>query len=298
MATDAPVPHAIEVRNVSRWYGDIVAVNDISFSVSPGNHRVARSQRRWQEHAATPDRGLPAPFGGSVEGARETSWRNSDMFRHVGLVPEREVVYPFLGARDFALASARLHGLPDPEEAAKRAIALVGARGRTGSSDGRLLEGHAPARQGRCRARPRPGCADPRRTLQRHRPAPTSPDDGDAAAQAVEGCTILFSSHILEEVERLAENVLVVVNGRLAASGDFHQIRRLMTDRPHAFELPLQRQAAALAAALVGLPHVAAIEISGRPPRCAHDGLRGLHGHDCAYRPQSRHHAPRTAPGR
>jgi ABC-2 type transport system ATP-binding protein len=54
---------------------------------------------------------------------------------------------------------------------------------------------------------------------------------------AAEGRTILFSSHILEEVERLAERVLVVYAGRLAASGDFREIRRLMTDRPHTFTI-------------------------------------------------------------
>ena len=54
---------------------------------------------------------------------------------------------------------------------------------------------------------------------------------------AEEGRTILFSSHILEEVERLGENVLVVVAGRLAASGDFRAIRKLMTDRPHTFTI-------------------------------------------------------------
>ena len=52
---------------------------------------------------------------------------------------------------------------------------------------------------------------------------------------AAEGRVILFSSHILEEVERLADAILVVYAGRLAASGDFRSIRRLMTDRPHTF---------------------------------------------------------------
>ena len=54
---------------------------------------------------------------------------------------------------------------------------------------------------------------------------------------AAEGRAILFSSHILEEVERLADAVLVVYAGRLAASGDFRSIRRLMTDRPHRFTI-------------------------------------------------------------
>jgi ABC-2 type transport system ATP-binding protein len=49
------------------------------------------------------------------------------------------------------------------------------------------------------------------------------------------GRAILFSSHILEEVERLADGVLVIHAGRLAAAGDFREIRRLMTDRPHTF---------------------------------------------------------------
>ena len=45
------------------------------------------------------------------------------------------------------------------------------------------------------------------------------------------------SSHILEEVERLADGILVIYAGRLAAAGDFREIRRLMTDRPHTFRV-------------------------------------------------------------
>jgi ABC-2 type transport system ATP-binding protein len=70
-------------------------------------------------------------------------------------------------------------------------------------------------------------------------------------SMAAAGRTILFSSHILEEVERLADEVLVIHAGRLAASGDFRQIRRLMTDRPHTFRIRSgddRRLAAALVA--------------------------------------------------
>jgi ABC-2 type transport system ATP-binding protein len=73
----------------------------------------------------------------------------------------------------------------------------------------------------------------------------------------------VFSSHILDEVERLAEQVLVIVSGRLAASGDFRAIRRLMTDRPHSFTVRSSddRQ---FAQALVGDPTVLAVELSGK----------------------------------
>ncbi len=77
---------------------------------------------------------------------------------------------------------------------------------------------------------------------------------------ADEGRVILFSSHILEEVERLAQNVLVIVSGRLAASGDFREIRRLMTDRPHTFTMRSSDDRR-LAAALVGHPSVFGVQL-------------------------------------
>ena len=77
---------------------------------------------------------------------------------------------------------------------------------------------------------------------------------------AAAGRTILFSSHILEEVERLADDVLVVFAGRLAASGDFREIRRLMTDRPHTFTVRSSDDRR-LAAALVASASVFGVEL-------------------------------------
>jgi ABC-2 type transport system ATP-binding protein len=77
---------------------------------------------------------------------------------------------------------------------------------------------------------------------------------------AAEGRTILISSHILEELDQLANNVLVVVSGRLAASGHFRHIRRLMTDRPHTFNLHSSDDRR-LASALVAHPSVYGLEL-------------------------------------
>jgi ABC-2 type transport system ATP-binding protein len=80
---------------------------------------------------------------------------------------------------------------------------------------------------------------------------------------ARDGRTILFSSHILEEVERMSGTIQVIVGGRLAASGDFRAIRRLMTSRPHVF---LVRTSAdrVLAARLIGRPAVTGVEVTPR----------------------------------
>jgi ABC-2 type transport system ATP-binding protein len=75
-----------------------------------------------------------------------------------------------------------------------------------------------------------------------------------------EGRTVLFSSHILEEVEQLAWHIEVVVAGRHAAGGDFRKIRRLMTDRPHRY-LVRSSDDRALAAALIADPSTSGIEV-------------------------------------
>ena len=100
---------------------------------------------------------------------------------------------------------------------------------------------------------------------------------------AAAGRTILFSSHILEEVERLADSILVIYAGRLAASGDFRSIRRLMTDRPHTFTVRSSDDRR-LAAALLGDPSVFGAELYDGRAVGPHRRLRGVH----AVRPAGR----------
>jgi ABC-2 type transport system ATP-binding protein len=75
-----------------------------------------------------------------------------------------------------------------------------------------------------------------------------------------EGRTVLFSSHILEEVEQVSGTVQVIVAGRLAASGDYRTIRRLMTHRPHVFTIRSSDDRS-LAVALMGEPSVSGVDI-------------------------------------
>ena len=252
---------AIVLRNLSRWYGDVVAVNDISFEFEPGVTGVLGPNGAGKSTLLHLTAGFLRPSAGEVRVFGEPSWRNPEMFRRVGLVPEKEAVYPFLSAWEFALASARLHGLPDPEAAARRAIARVELE----DAQHRQLGGFSKGMRQRAKIaaglvhdpevlildEPFNG-TDPRQRLQLM---------AMLRAMAAEGRTILFSSHILEEVERLADEVLVIVQGRLAAAGDFHQIRRLMTDRPHTFSVRSSDNRR-LAARLIDQPHVAAVAIA------------------------------------
>jgi len=251
---------AIEVVNVSRWYGNIVAVNDISFTLGAGVTGLLGPNGAGKSTLLHMLSGFLAPSSGSVNVLGESAWKNPAMYARVGLVPERESVYPFLTGYEFVLLSAKLHNLPNPEAAAARAIKEVDLefaqeRATGGYSKGmkqRVKVAAAIVHQPPVLLLDEPfNGADPRQRL--HMMAMLR-------EMAANGTTIVFSSHILEEVERLAENVLVVVSGRLAASGDFRHIRRLMTDRPHTFTVRSSNDRR-LAAALVTDPAIFGVEL-------------------------------------
>ncbi len=251
---------AIEVINISRWYGNIVAVNDISFSLGPGITGLLGPNGAGKSTMLHMLSGFLKPSAGQLRVFGESAWENPGIYRRIGLVPEREAVYPFLTGYEFVRLSAELHKLPDPDAAARRAIGLVemeafAERATGGYSKGmkqRVKIAAALVHEPEILLLDEPfNGADPRQRLQMM---------DMLREMAAQGRTILFSSHILEEVERLAEDVLVIVAGRLAASGDFREIRKLMTDRPHTFTVRSSDNRT-LAAALVADPSVYGVEL-------------------------------------
>jgi ABC-2 type transport system ATP-binding protein len=232
-----PSAPTLSVQNVSRWYGNVVAVNDITFSLGPGITGLLGPNGAGKSTLLHMLAGLLRPSSGQVALMGTPPWLHPDVYRTVGLVPEREAVYPFLSGAEFVRLSARLHGLPDVEAATMRALEDVELLDVKDRATGGYSKGMKQRVKIAAAIVHRPPVllldepfngADPRQRLRMMSLLRTMADGGT---------TIVFSSHILEEVERLAQNVLVIVAGRLAASGDFHAIRRLMTDRPHALLL-------------------------------------------------------------
>jgi ABC-2 type transport system ATP-binding protein len=254
---DAP----IRVERASRWYGSVVAVNDMTFAVGPGITGLLGPNGAGKSTLLGMMAGLLRPSSGRVTVLGRETWRTPEVYRSIGLVPEREAVPAYVTGLEFARYSAQLQGLPDPDAAAARAIRTVDLEAASHRAVGTYSKGM------RQRAKlagalvhdptvllldePFNGM-DPRQRI--HMMALLK-------SMAAEGRTILFSSHILEEVERLAERVLVVYAGRLAASGDFREIRRLMTDRPHTFTIRSSDDRR-LASVLVARPAVFGVELS------------------------------------
>jgi ABC-2 type transport system ATP-binding protein len=225
----------LKLEQVSRWYGNVVAVNGVSMTIGPGVTGLLGPNGAGKSTLIHMMGGFLAPSSGTVTLDGAPIWQNPGIYRSLGLVPERESAYDFLTGHQFILAMAKLHKLAEPGAAAKRAIALVEMEPAAERQIGTYSKGmkqrikmasalvHDPPVL--LLDEPFNGM-DPRQRLQLMELI---------KGMAAEGRTILFSSHILEEVERLAGHIEVVVAGRHAASGDFRRIRRLMTDRPHVF---------------------------------------------------------------
>ena len=138
--------------------------------------RTAPARRRCSTCWPASSRRPPARSASSAAGPH----RDPSVYRQIGLVPEREAVYPFLTGLEYVRFNARLQGMPNADRAARAAIARVGLEDAAGPPDRDVLQGHAPAGQGRRRARPRPPGPPARRAVQRHGPAPAAGHDGSA----------------------------------------------------------------------------------------------------------------------
>ncbi len=233
----APPAAAVEVTDVSRWYGNVVAVNGVSFALGAGITGLLGPNGAGKTTLLNMIAGFLRPSAGEVRVLGEQAFGTPEIYRRVALVPEREAIYEFLTGYQFVLLSAQLHELPDPEEATLRALRMVemtapAERATGGYSKGmkqRIKVAAALVHDPDILLLDEPfNGMDPRQRLQLMEML---------RGMAAEGRTVLFSSHILEEVERLGDNVLVVVAGRLAAAGDFRAIRKLMTDRPHRYTI-------------------------------------------------------------
>ena len=261
VASDPSRTATIELVNASRWFGNVVAVNDITLGLGPGITGLLGPNGAGKSTILNMIAGLVRPSAGRVTVEGAVAWRNPSIYRRIGLVPEREQVPGYVTGRAFVRASARLQGLADPIAAADRSIAMVDLADAADRSIATYSKGmrqrakiagalvHDPAVL--LLDEPFNGM-DPRQRLHMIRLL---------REMAAAGRTILFSSHILEEVERLAEGVLVIYAGRLAAAGNFREIRRLMTDRPHTFTVRSSDDRR-LAAGLIGTPAVFGTELS------------------------------------
>lgn len=223
----------ISVQNVSKWYGNVVAVSDVSFEIRPGITGLLGPNGAGKTTLLRMMSGLAGVSDGHLRTFGEDPRNNPELYRRIGVMAEHESVYAFLTGAQFVRFAARMRGVKDIEAAVTKAIQnvdLLGARDRP-------MGGYSRGMKQRMRLaativhdpellildEPLNG-ADPRQRVE---------FQALLKRLAEEGRTIVVSSHILEEVEQLASTVLLIVNGKLAASGNYRAIRAALDKRPY-----------------------------------------------------------------
>ncbi len=242
----------ILLDRVSRWFGNVVAVNDVTMRIGPGVTGLLGPNGAGKTTLLHMMGGFLPPSTGTVTIGGEPTWQHEEIYRQVGLVPEREGMYDMVTGWQLVLSNARLHRLPDPVAAAHRALETV----EMTEPQHRDISTYSKGMKQRVKMA----------TALVHDPAVLlldEPFNGMDPRQRLhlmdllrrlgeQGRTVLFSSHVLEEVEQIASSIQVVVAGRHAASGDFREIRRLMTGRPHQYTVRSSDDRSLAAAVMAG----------------------------------------------
>ena len=265
---------AIEVQAVSKWFGNVVAVNDVSFEVFPGVTGILGPNGAGKTTLLSMMCGLQRPSQGSVRVLGEEVVGNVGLYGRVGIMLEHDALYPFMTGRGFVQLAARLQGVDDPDaiDWAIQTVNLQDAQDRTTGTYSRGM---------RQRIRLAATIVHDPEVLVLDEPL-----NGTDPRQRVEfadfvgrmasaGKTVLISSHILEEVETLADRILLVVSGKLAAAGNHHAIREKLNDRPFQVRVVASKQRE-MAAALVGLEAVESVRLEDGAIEVTTRDLAGL----------------------
>ena len=237
-------------------------MSDVSFGIGPGVTGLLGPNGAGKSTLLKMISGLVPPSSGQVSIAGRPARGDASVYRRVGLVPEQETIYPFLTGREFVRMNAILQRLPDVEAATDRAIAQV----ELGDASSRKIGGYSKGMRQRIKV----AAAlvhDPEILLLDEPLNGTDPVQRAGLIQLMrrlgnEGKTLLVSSHVLVEVERFADNIIVIVNGKLAAAGDYRAIREKIDEHDHAVRI-LTDDPRRLAAALIADPATRSIRFDG-----------------------------------
>jgi ABC-2 type transport system ATP-binding protein len=251
------VTATLEYVRASRWYGAVIALNDVTTTVGPGVTGLLGPNGAGKSTFLKLAAGQLAPSQGEVKVLGKPAWGSPELFHRVGVCPEPDAFWETLTGSQFLVALLQLTGFDDAEcrrraDHALEQVALTEARDRK-------IGGYSKGMRQRIKMA-QALSHDPQVLLLDEPLSGMDPVNRRRVVDLVkrlgrEGRTVLVSSHILHEVEAMTRRVLLIHNGRILAEGDVREIRDLMDEHPHTVALRA-RDPRALARVVVGSPHV------------------------------------------
>ncbi len=251
---------ALEYVRASRWYGPVIALNDVTTTLGPGVTGLLGPNGAGKSTFLKLAAGQLAPSQGEVKLLGTQAWGSPEVFHKVGLCPETDAFWEGLTGWQFVTALLRLTGYDEAEvasraEAALTRVDLMAAKDRKIGAYSKGMRQRVKMAQALAH--------DPEVLLLDEPLSGMDPVNRRRITDLVkqlgrEGKTIVVSSHILHEVESMTSQVMLIHNGRILAEGHVREIRDLMDEHPHTVALRA-RDPRALARAIVDAPHVLSI---------------------------------------
>ena len=230
--------HAVPIitaDHVSKWYGQVIGLNDVSVTVPPGITGLLGPNGAGKSTFMKLITGQLKPNKGSINVLGEPIWRNPHLYFQIGFCPEQDAFYERMTGLEWVTALVRLNGLTekDATDAATRALTTVDLMEAANKKIGAYSKG--------MRQRVKLAQAlvhDPQLLILDE---PLSGMDPIARRKTIRmirewarsGKSVIVSSHILHEIESMTANILLINNGRILAEGDVHHIRDLIDEHPH-----------------------------------------------------------------
>jgi len=253
---------AIRVDDVSKWFGDVVAVSEVSFELEPGVTALLGPNGAGKSTLLRIIAGLTAPSRGSVEVFGVDPRLDVSVRGKMGLVPQQDALFDTLTAHDFVTVAAATHGMEDPRHFAAKALETVDLD----PTDTRHCKAYSKGMRQRVKVA-QAIVHDPSIVILDEPLTGLDPVQRRSLISlfrrlGAEGRCVVVSSHVLDEVARIGSRVLVIAQGRLAATGDFHALRDLMDDQPLRIRVRAD-DARSLAKELISTHAVVGISLNG-----------------------------------
>lgn len=232
---DATPQSIVQADHLSKWYGQVSGLNDVTVSIPPGITGLLGPNGAGKSTFMKLMTGQLKPSQGSIRVLGTSLWDTPEAFARVGFCPEQDAFYDRMTGLEWVTALVKLNGHTDAEAeaSARHALEMVELTDAAGKKIGAYSKGmrqrvklaqalvHDPELL--ILDEPLTGM-DP---LQRRRTIRLVKD------WAKRGRHVIVSSHILHEIEAMTSNILLITNGRILAEGNVHQIRELIDTHPH-----------------------------------------------------------------
>ncbi len=251
----------VEAAGVSKWYGEVLGLNAFTASFGKGITGLVGPNGAGKTTLFKLLIGQLRSDQGKITLLGEDPWNNVSLKRRLGYCPESNQLYGWLTGHQFVETLLRLDGMP-PAKARQQATAVLKVVGLSDAAQ-RATRGYS--RGMRQRAKLAQALAHDPELLILDEPLSGADPAGRVhilrtiADFAADGGHVLMSTHVLYEIERVTNNIVLIHNGKAIAAGDIHAIRALIDEHPHAVRIDTSKPRQ-LAQALARMDHVVSFE--------------------------------------